>query len=452
MIENVSVKSVLETSQDYVFLYDKEGKLIHINSSLEELSKHLCYPENELKMWKIDNYLCSFPIYAEDLKDCFSKGKSCRGELFCQRYEKTVCLEYWINNISDEDGDFSGVVTFIRDVTEQRVVEEKFKSETEKLANFLDIAGVFIGTFKPSGEILFLNKKAEEMLGYTLDELKGKDYVSLFIPERFRQQVRRVFDDILLEEGGELNENPIIARNGIERMVRWHNAVTRDNDGKITAIICSGEDITDFAKVHLDLRKNIKKLRKMSEGVIVAISKLVEMRDPYTAGHQRRVAYLASAIAREMGISIKGIEIINTAAILHDLGKIEIPSELLNKPGKISDLEFSIIKRHSLVAYEVLKNIEFEGPVPEIILQHHERLDGSGYPEGLKDGEIFLEARIIAVADVVEAMMSHRPYRPALGLDVALEEIERGAGTLYDPDVVKVCLKVFKEDNFDFHS
>jgi putative nucleotidyltransferase with HDIG domain len=153
-----------------------------------------------------------------------------------------------------------------------------------------------------------------------------------------------------------------------------------------------------------------------------------------------------------MNMTRKERDVLNTAALLHDVGKIHIPSEILNKPGRITDLEYSIIKVHAEAGYNILKNIEFEDPVAEIVRQHHERLNGSGYPKGLEAGEILLEARILAVADVVEAMVSHRPYRAALGVEKALTELERGAGTLYDRDVIRICIELFREDGFSFTS
>jgi putative nucleotidyltransferase with HDIG domain len=191
-------------------------------------------------------------------------------------------------------------------------------------------------------------------------------------------------------------------------------------------------------------------LQRTMEGVISAISAVVETRDPYTAGHQRRVAELARAIAGEMGLSEwqkKGIYIIG---LLHDVGKIAVPAEILSKPGKISQFEFSIIKNHSRAGYEILEKVEFPWPVAKAILQHHERLNGSGYPEGLSGDQIILEAKILGVADVVEAMSSHRPYRPALGVESALKEIKLQRGNLYDRSVVEACLNLLQGSQFTF--
>lgn len=178
---------------------------------------------------------------------------------------------------------------------------------------------------------------------------------------------------------------------------------------------------------------------------VTAIAATIEVRDPYTAGHQCRVAHLATAIAKELQLPADQIEGLNLASVVHDIGKIRIPAEILSKPGRLDELEFSLIKRHPETGFDILKAIHFPWPIAQAVLQHHERQDGKGYPHGLKDKEILLEARILAVADVVEAMVSHRPYRPGLGLEAAMEEISRHSGRVYDPAVVNACLKLFRE-------
>jgi len=190
-------------------------------------------------------------------------------------------------------------------------------------------------------------------------------------------------------------------------------------------------------------------LKEALDGIIQAIASTVEIRDPYTAGHQLRVAGLTFAIAKKMGLSEDQAEGVRVAGTIHDLGKISVPGEILSKPGQLSELEFRIIKTHPQTGYDILKDMKFPWPLARIVLQHHERMDGSGYPQGLSCENTLLEARILAVADVVEAMASHRPYRPALGIDVALEEISKNKGVLYDSEVVDACLKLFKENEFN---
>jgi putative nucleotidyltransferase with HDIG domain len=185
-------------------------------------------------------------------------------------------------------------------------------------------------------------------------------------------------------------------------------------------------------------------------GVVQAMALTVERRDPYTAGHQRRVADLARAVAAEMALSTHQIDGIRMAGLIHDLGKICVPAEILSKPGQLTELEHTLIQDHPQVGYEILKEIEFPWPVAQIVLQHHERLDGSGYPVGLSGDDIIIEAKTLAVADVVEAMASHRPYRPTLGRDMAIEEISQNRGVLYDADVVDACMKLLQEKDFQF--
>jgi PAS domain S-box-containing protein len=210
------------------------------------------------------------------------------------------------------------------------------------------------------------------------------------------------------------------------------------------------QELAERKRAEEELRQSYVRLQKALEGTVNTLVSAIEMRDPYTAGHQRGVTRLACAIANEMGLPEEQIEGLRMAGLIHDMGKITIPAEILSKPGRLSDLEWGIIKAHPQVGYDVLKTVDFPWPVAEIVLQHHERMDGSGYPQGLAGEEIMLEARILAVADVVEAMASHRPYRSARGLDKALEEISQNGGILYDPEVVDICLKLFTEKRFKF--
>ena len=208
----------------------------------------------------------------------------------------------------------------------------------------------------------------------------------------------------------------------------------------------------DLEKENTQRKEAEERLDNMLQGVIQALGRTTETRDPYTAGHQQGVTQLACAIAEQLKVSPEQLEAIRIASLIHDIGKMSVPAEILSKPSRLTDIEFSLIRAHPQVAYDILKVIDFPWPVADIVLQHHERMDGSGYPQGLKGDEILLEARIIAVADVVEAMSSHRPYRGSLGIDKALEEIEKNKGILYDPKAVDACLKLFEEGRAKFQS
>ena len=209
-------------------------------------------------------------------------------------------------------------------------------------------------------------------------------------------------------------------------------------------------DISEQRRAEEQHKISSEKLMKAMEDMIQAMAIIVELRDPFTAGHQRRVAQLACAIAQEIGLPDDQIIGIRLAALIHDIGKIRVPIEILINPEPLSEAEYTIIKTHPMCGYEIMNKIDAPWPIATIIHQHHERLNGSGYPSGLTAENIILEAKVLAVADVVEAIASHRPYRPALGIDVALREISRYRGQLYDPEVVDACLKLFRKREFKF--
>ena len=221
-------------------------------------------------------------------------------------------------------------------------------------------------------------------------------------------------------------------------------------DGRLSFVGGICRDITARKEAEAKLVEVLGNLRTAVRTTIQVLVLAVETRDPYTAGHQRRVVHLARAIATAMKLPQEKIEGIRMAGAIHDIGKISIPTEILSKPATLSAIEYALVKAHAQYGYEILKDVESPWPLAEMVHQHHERMNGSGYPLGLKGDEILLEARILAVADVVESMASHRPYRPALGIDAALEEIEKNTTILYDPEVVNTCVRLFREKGFSF--
>jgi PAS domain S-box-containing protein len=224
----------------------------------------------------------------------------------------------------------------------------------------------------------------------------------------------------------------------------------RDEEGKLVGIVETITDVSILKQTQQELFESRERLRKAMGGIIQAMSLTIEKRDPYTAGHQRRVAKLCRAIGTELGLDWERIQGLRMAAAIHDLGKIHVPAAILNKPGKLSGHELGIIRQHPQTAYEILKGIDFPWPLAEAIYQHHERLDGSGYPRGLKGDEIILEARILAVADLIESMSSFRPYRQQLGMEKAIAELRNKSGILYDSEVAKICLELFTLHGFNF--
>ncbi len=215
------------------------------------------------------------------------------------------------------------------------------------------------------------------------------------------------------------------------------------NDLQISGVVINARDITDRKHTEEQLRRSLESARDTLAATVTALPMALESRDPYTAGHQQRVTIIASAIADSLKLPDGQRETIRVAGALHDIGKIQVPAEILSKPTRLTDIEMSLVRGHPEVGYSILTALPFGGPVAQTVLQHHERLDGSGYPAGLSGDGILLEARILGSADVVEAMSAHRPYRPALGLQAALDEIRAGVGKLYDPVVVRACLDVF---------
>lgn len=221
---------------------------------------------------------------------------------------------------------------------------------------------------------------------------------------------------------------------------------------KVSLRIKNAEDKLRSEKDILEeiVQKRMEKIKRIQENMILTIARIIGIKDPYIAGHHERVSQLAVAIARKMLISEEQVEGIKVTSMVHDIGKINVPAEILSKPGKLTNIEFGLIQQHTTTGYEVLKTIDYLWPIAEIVYQHHENMDGTGYPRGLKGKDILIEAQIIRVADVVEAMSSHRPYRAALGLEAAIEELLIGRGEKYDQEVVDVCIKIFKGEKFRF--
>jgi len=293
------------------------------------------------------------------------------------------------------------------------------------------------------GKCLYANEAALKLgditYGTSKDAWQLKDAVMLTALDGVRiEQV--------LEKGDLTFEAAQVREDGSTGLVEVHSRVVQPLTDKL--VISSARDITERKKIEEELRHSSEKIEKAMEGTIQSMALTSETRDPYTAGHQNRVARLACAIAAEMGLPAQRIEGIRVSGTLHDIGKIYVPAEILSKPGKLRPNEINLLKDHAEVGYELLRNIEFPWPVAEIVYQHHERLDGSGYPRGLKGEDISLEARIMCVADVVEAMASHRPYRPAFSIEKALLEIIQKKGLIYDSRVVDACMKLFNDKDY----
>ncbi|MBU1290563.1 PAS domain S-box protein [bacterium] len=338
----------------------------------------------------------------------------------------------------------------VRDITERKKAEEALRKSQQEFASIFHNNPEALVYLDDKDTVLKINSRFSELFGYKLKEIKGKDINSGIIhpPDKIEEAKRLTKKAIK----GYINYDTIRKKKDGTLFPASVSGSSVLIDGKTKGRIILYQDITLRKQAEQKIKQGYEKLQRTMEATIYTISKIIETRDPYTAGHQNTVSQLAVAIAQEMKLSEDEIEGIRIAALVHDIGKINIPAEILSKPSKLNEMEFSLIRNHPKIGYDILRKIDFSWPVAQIVLQHHERLDGSGYPNKLKGDEIILEAKIIGVADVIEAMSSHRPYRPALGIDKALKEISQNRGILYDPMVVDVCLKLFKEKDFKFES
>lgn len=290
----------------------------------------------------------------------------------------------------------------------------------------------------PEGHVAEANPTLVRMLGYPKRKtLLGTPIVELCADEEGRRHWR----DLVKQRGETRGFEVRLRRNDGSIIWADHNVRSIPDPGNgLLYLEGSLADITERKNAEEALKESLEKLQMTTEGAIHALAATTETRDLYTAGHQRRVADIACLVAYEMGLSKDQTDGIRVAGMLHDIGKISVPAEILTKPARLTKIEYDVVKVHPKAGYDILKSIEFPWPIAEIVLQHHERMDGSGYPQGLSENAILIEARIMAVADTVEAMMSYRPYRPALGIEEALKEIVKNKEALFDADVVEACL------------
>jgi PAS domain S-box-containing protein len=335
------------------------------------------------------------------------------------------------------------------DITERRKAQEATQASEKWLRQITDNMLDMITQLDLQGRYVYASPSHIPILGYKPEELLGRSIFAFMHPEDKGKVIQGIQGALQTRTPGSMEFRFRHAQGHYLYLESMGNFL-HDSKNEITGAIFGTRDVTARKQAEEALKGTLKKLKSANEGIIQALAVTSEARDPFTAGHQRRVADLAQAIAREMPLSQDQIEAISMAGMIHDLGKISIPADILSKPSRLLDLEMKLIRMHSQAGYDILKDVEFPWPIAKIILQHHERLDGSGYPSGLKDQEILPEAKVLMVADVVEAMASHRPYRPAHRMGKVLEEIRTKQGKLYDPQVAEACLRLFKEKRFRF--
>jgi len=359
-----------------------------------------------------------------------------RKELASEISRRTEELKHVLENLQQE-------------ITERKQAEERLYRANAFLDSIVENIPIML-FLKDAQELKFIrfNRAGEELLGYSSEDLLGKSDYDFFPKENadfFTEKDRAVLRG---REIVDIPEEPIQTRTKGERILHTKKVPIMNERGEPKYLLGISEDITERKRAEEKLQQTLENLRKAFIASIHIMVSAVEARDPYTAGHQVRSANLARCIATEMGLPHEKIEGLRMAGSIHDIGKLSIPAEILSKPTKLTNIEFSLIKEHSQKGYEMLKDVESPWPLAEIVYQHHERMNGSGYPRNLKGDAIIMEARILAVADVVESMASHRPYRPAIGIDAALEEIKKNKGILYDDAVADACLRLFREKGF----
>lgn len=360
-------------------------------------------------------------------------------------------IEASVSPLRNASGKIEGFRGIVRDVTERRQAEEKTREIEERYRALFDRSLNIIYVIDFEGNFIDANDAALNLFGYQREDLSRLNITSLMDDDQLRLALKVMGE--ILETGvqEELVELRMKHKSGAAIFIETQGS-TVISEGKSVAIQAIARDVTERKRADQKLRETLDSLKKAVGTTIQVLVSALESRDPYTAGHQFRVAHLACAIAEEMGLDQEKIDGIRLAGSIHDIGKLSIPAEILTKPTRLTDLEFSLIKEHPQSGYDMLKHVESPWPLSQVIYQHHERIDGTGYPNQLKGDEIMIEARIMAVADVVEAMASHRPYRASLGIEPALDEIKKNKGILYDDAAASACLKLFQEKGYTFPS
>ena len=416
----------LESAPDGIFVSDERGNFTDVN---EASSRITGYTREELLNMNLLKLI--HPESLDDAKEHFRKTvETGEAEGIVSFVKKTGEKGYWnVRAVRLDDTSFIG---FVSDVTDLLMSQEALRKSEEEKSLILNATKESIVYYDRDLRINWINRAMSKRLGVEVGDLIGKKCFMIW-------KAGEKCDNCILEKvikSREQKKTELTNEMGEYWLVRAYPVIGPDGD--VTGVVEVSEDITERKRAS-------KKLEAAFDALVRIASDIVSAKDPYTAGHQKNVSDLAVAIGKKMGLNYETLTCLKFAGLLHDIGKISIPSEILTRPVKLSNIELSLIKEHSRNGYNILKDIDLPWPIADIVLQHHERLDGSGYPNGLKNDEIRLESRIIAVADVVEAITSHRPYRQALGIEHALNEIKKNSGILYDPAVVEACVQVFED-------
>ena len=439
-------RNILEDMDDVYFEVDIKGNIKFVNPSSCKMSG---YSEEELLGMSFKKI--SAPDGIEMVIKYFSEifltkktGKPFLWNLVKKNGERGF-FEIVVSLIRDKQDKSIGFRGIGRDITERKQMEDALRESEDKFRSIFENSSSAMAIIERDTTISMVNKEYCRISLYDEKDVIGMSWTKQIPPEDLKR---------LEEYNRNRRINPKLVPSNYEFSFYRKDGEIRNALisiailPKVKEVVASFVDITERKQAETKLQQTLDSLEKAVGTTIQVLVSAVEFRDPYTAGHQLRVADLAHAIATEMGLAPDKIEGIRMAGSIHDIGKLSIPAEILSKPTKLTNIEFSLIKQHPQSGYEMLKDVESPWPLAQIVYQHHERMNGSGYPRNLKGDEILIEARIMAVADVVEAMASHRPYRAALGIEVALEEIEKNRGIIYDDTVADVCLRLFREKGY----
>jgi len=435
-------KFVFDHMHDIALWIDASGKLSYVN---EAACKRLGYSRKELLDMKIFDIDINFPpdLWESRWKEIKRKKSDVLETQFSTKKGIVFPVELSGNYMECDGQEYLCVI--VRDLSERERAEEALRQSEQDKTMILDTLSELVVYHDTKMRILWANKAAREDAGFSHEQLVGRCCYEIW------QNRRSPCKDCPVERAlktGHYEQGQVYSPEGRCWFMRAYPV--KDITGKVSGVVEVGLDVSQQKKAEQESRLNLERSQRILEETVIALAATAERRDPYTAGHQRRVAQLACAIAQELKLDTAVIEGIRMAAIIHDVGKVYVPSEILSKPSKLTELEMSIIKTHPQIGYDILEPIEFPWPVALIVLQHHERLDGSGYPRGITDKDILFEAKVLMVSDVVEAMASHRPYRAAIGINEALNEITNNKNTLYDSRVVDTCVKLFRKKKFTF--
>lgn len=443
------MENIIDFLPNPTFAVDMKGRIIIWNKAMEGLTGIAVD-----QMLGKGNYQYALPFYNERrpmLVDMIIDPNKLVKELFPEITQegnakvfegevpalkgKRVYIRCKASPLLEKDGKLIGAVQSIRDITERKQAMQQMELYNILFNQARDII-LFVAV---DGRIIEANQAAIDAYGYTREEILSLSVFNIRLPgthQIAREQLEKA------NQAGTLFETIHRRKDGSQFYVEVSSKGIDFNNQRV--LVSTIRDMSERKKTEQELCQSIAELSKTLEGTVNALANVTEKRDLYTAGHQKRAAKIAVAIGQEMGLPEQVLEAINTAGILHDIGKINLPAEILSKPAKLTELETAFIRTHSQSGYEIVRSIPFKADIASIILQHHERLDGSGYPNGLRGEQILIEARILAVADVIEAMASHRPYRASLGLHRAVAEIIGNRGKLYDPQVVDACLVAYR--------